>query len=408
MSPPKKESSGAVTVRMYNVGFGDAFLLAFPGSPPRKVLVDCGSHRAGPGPEPIADVAARIVRDVTGSDGVPRIDVVVATHRHQDHVSGFASPVWKDVQVSEVWMPWTENPDDPAARKIRNAQSSGAAKLHAALRLSGAPDPLLDLVANSLTNEKAMTTLHEGFAGKPARLFLPKKGGERKAFTSAALPGVTVHLLGPSRDADVLRDMDPPKGKGYLRVGPDADEGGGSGLPFRRRWALTPREFDATAAFAHLRLPEKYRKAVDAIGRDDDLAVAVALDAAVNGTSLMLMFEIGRAFLLFSGDAQWGTWNAVRSDEASAELLRKTVFYKVGHHGSHNATPRAFVEEDLSHPRAMVSTRSLPQWSLIPKKELMAALAEKSGAVVRSDRLSSLPPGFTKHGTVWVETRIPV
>jgi len=85
-------------------------------------------------------------------------------------------------------MPWTENPDDPAARKIRVAQSSGAAKLHAALRLSGAADPFLDLVANSLTNEKAMTTLHEGFAGKPARLFLPKMGGERNAFTSAALP----------------------------------------------------------------------------------------------------------------------------------------------------------------------------------------------------------------------------
>jgi len=87
---------------------------------------------------------------------------------------------------------------------------------------------------------------------------------------------VTVHLLGPSRDPDAIRDMDPPKGKGYLRVGPDAGEGGSSGLPFRRRWALTPKEFDTTAAFAHLRLPEKFRKAIDAIGQDDDLAVAVA------------------------------------------------------------------------------------------------------------------------------------
>lgn len=407
MSPPKKAPSGFVTVRMYNVGFGDSFLLTFPGSPPRKVLVDCGSHNAGPGPLPIDDVAARIVEDVTGADGVPRIDVVVATHRHRDHVSGFVSAVWKDVRVGEVWMPWTEDPSDPAATRIRNAQSSGAAKLHAALRLSGARDHVLELAANSLTNEKAMSTLHAGFAGKPSRHFLPKRGAERKPFSPGALPGVTVHLLGPSREPEILRDMEPPAGKGYLQLsGGDGEEG--TGLPFRRRWAMTPKEFDATAAFAHLRLSEKYRRAVDALGEDDDLAVAVALDAAVNGTSLMLLFEIGKAFLLFPGDAQWGTWNALLSDPASAELLKRTSFYKVGHHGSHNATPREFVEKDLSRFSAMVSTRPMPNWKLIPKKELMSALAKKASAVVRSDRLSPLPPGFTKHGSVWVETRIPV
>jgi beta-lactamase superfamily II metal-dependent hydrolase len=409
MSPPRKKTGpGAVTVRMYNVGFGDSFLLTFPAADrPRKVLIDCGSHAAGYGPEPIGDVAARIVQDVTEIDGVPRIDVVVATHRHQDHVSGFQSPVWKNVHVKEVWMPWTEDPDDPDATEIRENQSGGATKLHAALRLAGAPGPLLDLVANCLTNEKAMTTLHDGFAGKPARLFLPKKGAERKPFLSDSLPGVTVHLLGPSRDPDVIRDMDPPKGKGYLRLGGDRDVGSG-GLPFRRRWALTPKEFDATAAFAHLRLPEKYRKDIDALGGDDDLAVAVALDAAVNGTSLMLIFEIGKAFLLFPGDAQWGTWKAALSDPVSAALLKKTVFYKVGHHGSHNATPKEFVQKELGAFTAMVSTRPMPAWKLIPKKELLAALEAKSTAVVRSDQLSSLPPGFTKQGESWVETKIPV
>jgi beta-lactamase superfamily II metal-dependent hydrolase len=405
MSPAKKPS-GAVTVRMYNVGFGDAFLLTFPGSPPRKVLVDCGSHAAGPGPEPIADVAARIVRDVTGADGVPHVDVVIATHRHRDHVSGFSSPVWKDVRVSEVWMPWTEDPGDPDATKIRDAQGSGAAKLHEALRLSGAPDHVLELVVNSLTNEKAMATLHGGFAGKPTRLFLPKKGGELKPFVSAALPGVTVHLLGPSRNPDVIRNMEPPKGKGYLRLSGDAD--GGAGLPFRRRWALTPKEFDATAAFAHLRLPEKFRASVDALGEDDDLAVAIALDSAINGTSLMLMFEVGKALLLFPGDAQSGTWNAVLSDDSAVQLLKKTVFLKIGHHGSHNATPREFVENDLSTFSAMVSTRAMPNWKFIPKKELMDALEKRSNAVVRSDQLFSIPSGFTKLGTSWVETKIPV
>ena len=409
MSPVKKKTTGGtVTVRMYNVGFGDSFLLTFPAADrPRKVLVDCGSHTSGPGPVPIGDVAEQIARDVTEADGVPRIDVVVATHRHQDHVSGFQSPVWKGVHVSEVWLPWTEDLDDPEATEIRERQSGGAAKLHAALRLSGAPDHVLDLVANCLTNEKAMTTLHAGFAGKPARLFLPKKGGEKKPFAPAALPGVKVHLLGPSRDPEIVRDMDPPKGKGYLRLA-HAGEDGRSGLPFRRRWARVPDDFDATPEFAHLRLPGKYRTSVDALGEDDDLAVAVALDAAVNGTSLVLMFEIGKAFLLFPGDAQWGTWNALLTDPASAALLKKTVFYKVGHHGSHNATPREFVEKDLSTFSAMVSTRTMAKWKLIPKKELMDALSARAKAVVRSDQLASLPSGFTKQGESWVETTIPV
>ena len=41
-----------VSVRMYNVGFGDSFLLTFPADDrPRRVLVDCGNHAAGPPPK---------------------------------------------------------------------------------------------------------------------------------------------------------------------------------------------------------------------------------------------------------------------------------------------------------------------------------------------------------------------
>ena len=76
-----------VLIRMYNVGFGDCFLLVFPASDrPRKVLIDCGSHSAGRGPASIQDVCARVLSDVAGDGGVARIDLVIATHRHQDHV----------------------------------------------------------------------------------------------------------------------------------------------------------------------------------------------------------------------------------------------------------------------------------------------------------------------------------
>jgi beta-lactamase superfamily II metal-dependent hydrolase len=77
----------------------------------------------------MAEVTRRIVQDVTDPDGTARIDVVVMSHRHRDHVSGFSQPVWDQVQVQEVWMPWTEDPKDPLAREILEAQSGLALHL---------------------------------------------------------------------------------------------------------------------------------------------------------------------------------------------------------------------------------------------------------------------------------------
>src|SRR5262249_34547602 len=211
----------SVWVRMYKVGFGDCFLVTIPaGNGVRRILFDCGSIAAPPGRALSDDVVPRIVKDVTGPDGIPRIDVVVATHRHRDHVSGFEAAVWASVEVSEVWMPWTEDPVDPAAREIRETQGRLALALDAAFKARPA-DPAAahaEIVSNALTNERAMRTLHSGFAGNPARRYLPTLDPAERAFTTPALPGVTIHVLGPSRDKEVIRDMTPPKGESYLRL----------------------------------------------------------------------------------------------------------------------------------------------------------------------------------------------
>ena len=64
--PAARRSKSALTVRMYNVGFGDCFLLSFPAPDrPRKVLIDCGVHAAGPPkPVPFAEVVKAVVADV--------------------------------------------------------------------------------------------------------------------------------------------------------------------------------------------------------------------------------------------------------------------------------------------------------------------------------------------------------
>lgn len=415
VQPPKAKN---IAIRMYNVGFGDAFLVKIPnGSSSSKILFDCGSiESAG---QSIGEIAKAIVKDVTDPGGSPRIDVVVATHRHKDHVSGFASALWQSVEVKEVWMPWTEDETDPEARRIRDIQSRLALALDLSLKAKAAAPPgatpvdyrrYLDLVDNALmlSNDKAMKTLHSGFEGRPLRRFLPAKtsptgNGEERTFSTQAVPGVTIHVLGPARSADVIRDMDPPKGRSYLRLSAALDpQSGAAPAPFEADFVQ-----DVSGTLANL--PPGDQTEIQQSGSLSDLAVAVALDKAVNGTSLMLMLEIAGTYLLFPGDAQWGTWQAVMADPQWRDLLSRVSFYKIGHHGSHNATPKEFVEQMLPEGiSAMASTLTRIIWPDIPKPELLVALAGKKANVVRSDQEGEpMPPGFTLADGV-VEVQIPL
>lgn len=131
--------------------------------------------------------------------------------------------------------------------------------------------------------------------------------------------------------------------------------------------------------------------------------LALQLDDLTNNTSLVLAFRLndGRV-LLFVGDAQVGNWlswhelkpdkwkrpdnSAVNYRPTAQELLGKTVVYKVGHHGSHNATLKQNGLEMMTDDRliALVPTsRKLPQinknphWE-IPWDSMMDALKAKT------------------------------
>ena len=60
----------------------------------------------------------------------------------------------------------------------------------------------------------------------------------------------------------------------------------------------------------------------------------------MNNTSLILLFRAGSKTILFPGDAQLENWEyALQSPLAG--LLDNVDVYKVGHHGSLNATPKS-------------------------------------------------------------------
>lgn len=151
--------------------------------------------------------------------------------------------------------------------------------------------------------------------------------------------------------------------------------------------------------------------------------LALQLDNATNNTSLVLAIEVGDEVLLFPGDAQLGSWRTwpdvaftVRDARGERtvrgkELLRRTTFYKVGHHGSHNATAKSGLE--LMGQRGLTAFIPLDEgvarrkhWPM-PARKLFERLEEKTrGRIVKSDEDVAGAPGVavTKR---YVEVTLP-
>ena len=412
---------------MYNIGFGDCFLLTFPAPDrPRKVLIDCGCHFLGHNKDqPFDAVVDHLIEDVT-EDGVPTIDLVIATHRHQDHVSGFAKEVWNEVEVREVWMPWTEDYTDKQAVEILLSQSSKAKKVHQLLdKMLTNPEifglkheeqiaeinDIKGFSENSLKNPEAMNMLHHGFKRNDAipRKYLPSSERELNTMQPDFLPGVTVHVMGPSRDDVVIASMDPPKAEQWFKMMEDRGNTETPPVfPFHRDWSKKPDDIVGVNQI----LGARDRRKIQTVDDDTAFALAKGVEDAVNGTSLMMMFQVGNAYLFFPGDAQHGTWQSALKDDEWRELLTKTNFYKVGHHGSHNATPKEFVHKVLraeSNCKAMVSVYPVKIFEEIPKDKMLADLVALPAEYVRSDRVVKPgdPEGFVRT-PMYVDTKIPI
>ena len=120
------------------------------------------------------------------------------------------------------------------------------------------------------------------------------------------------------------------------------------------------------------------------------LQIVRTLDKQMNNTSVILLFDAGKK-LLFPGDAQIENWEYALSDEKVVALLRDVDVYKVGHHGSLNATPKkmwdAFDKRGPATQRnrlkTVLSTMSGKHGSVdaqteVPRRTLMKELKAKS------------------------------
>ena len=112
---------------MYRHGFGDCFLLQFFTGKQRNftMLIDCGlKHNDKVVGVSLKDVVANIKEVLNNGKSTTkkaRLDVLVVTHEHWDHVSGFHpdAKLFGDFSIGKIWMAWTESPDDKEAGIIR-------------------------------------------------------------------------------------------------------------------------------------------------------------------------------------------------------------------------------------------------------------------------------------------------
>lgn len=352
-------------VRAYNVGFGDCFLLSFDyaNGSARHVLIDFGrTERGKKSPNHMADIAEKIAEDCNG-----KLDMVVASHRHADHISGFAGAsgkIIKGLKPEVVLQPWTERPElapdatapaPPSGGDATNGARAATARLADMHLIAGLALAEGGRLAGSGARKTALNQLtflgEENLLNREAVHALAELGTTQlyahygmKLPLAKILPGVKVDVLGPPTVEQYA--------KVKKQVGTHATEFWHLAAATSRALKPGPRRPLFAGEELPRVIPQEARWVIPLIDRmnaEELLSLVRMLDSAMNNTSLILLFDVAGTRLLFSGDAQLENWSYALRDAPNAAKVRArlatTRLYKVGHHGSLNATPKKLLWE---------------------------------------------------------------
>jgi hypothetical protein len=321
-----------VRVRAYNVRFGDCILVSFKkGDTDKHILIDFGNAPGGVrnqgGLNDVFEPVAKDIARVTGK----RIDLLIMSHEHLDHMEGFYSQkaLFDQFEVGAVWMSAMSAPDyydrfpncKPELR-ARLALHATAVRWDREGRFDRLPLAMRSLIANNVlavANKDRIDYLR-GLVPKSRITYLSRRS--RAVSVPSLGSGVKLEVLAPEKDASVYY------GSGGHRFWLDATARFG-GAPNRRRakTSTTPKAPSHIAA-------DEFELLRDEIA-ELDLADLLAIDKAANNTSLVLRLTVNGKVLLFPGDAEGESWAIMKEKN----LLGQVDLLKLAHHGSINGMP---------------------------------------------------------------------
>lgn len=371
----------ALTVRAYNVLFGDALLVSIPDRDPqsgietsRHILIDVGNVLQGAGG---ADqVFSPIVQDIRSRLGSRPVDLYVMTHEHLDHVQGlpFAANLGLELDVEYTWLTASCEPGYydryPEARRKRTLYTEAYLALERRLMADPAASTpwMAALMLNNSPWQTGPCVEYLSQLGKVANSFVHRQTELRPGVNHPFLEA-RLEILAPESDtADYY---------GPIRSFPVPSTGEAQPPPLSPPPGVDPDAFQ--------RLVESWKRGA--------ASSVLAIDRAANNTSIVFTVEWRGWRLLFSGDAELKSWQLM----ASQGLLASVHFLKVGHHGSHNATPPDSILEQIlpahnqsGKPRTALISTCDGTYNGVPHEPTLARLAARCDTLLTTQ---SVPPG---------------
>lgn len=344
-------------IRAYNVGCGDCIYVRIPdGNDGFHILIDCGKKGND---ELLKKVVGLLAEELPPGKaaGRKRLDLIVATHRHEDHIKGFNPDWFSNIEVRNIWLSVAMDSSHPQAEGVNDLHQFAAQQMRALLDSGQALSPEVELLASlyGVSNDVADRTLMEK---------LPKINKIKPKYVHSGMkhglklpPATAIHILAPEKDID------------HYYLGEDVDTSLKGLQGITARLAPPAANGDAGADPKPTNISATDFRVLQSRMLSNALAFAAKDSSIQNNLSVVLLIEWRKRRLLFVGDAEWdrefkegkdnGSWNVMWEKHRDGHLKAPIDFLKVGHHGSINATPPPLEHATGSKPPAAGGIYSL-------------------------------------------------